>query len=196
MSEMGPRMRSTPLLHAAALAGALALTSGTASAANCSSGQRYFYFYFHEDDAHLSSEGAKLFAPEVVAGLDLKSPVEIVGHDDTSNAEPDAVRLSRERAQAVASALRKAGAPAKALQVSWQGASAPAVATGPDVVEPLNRRVSINGCEVGDAAAAVRLDERGRFTSASGSITWRMADGTLVSAMKPLKGPRPPSDKP
>jgi len=70
----------------------------------------------------------------------------VTGHTDTSGSDAYNRRLSERRAKAVADGLVGMGVNATALAVDWKGESAPAVATGDGVKEPLNRRstVSIN----------------------------------------------------
>ena len=70
----------------------------------------------------------------------------VTGHTDTSGSDKYNQKLSERRAKAVADGLVSLGVNATALAVDWKGESAPAVATGDGVKEPLNRRstVSIN----------------------------------------------------
>jgi OmpA-OmpF porin, OOP family len=69
--------------------------------------------------------------------------VALVGHCDTSEQPPTI--LSRYRAKAVADALRRLGLP-DTIAITWEGAGAqnPAVASGPNIKEPLNRRVTVS----------------------------------------------------
>ena len=68
----------------------------------------------------------------------------VVGHTDTSGSPKYNAKLSERRAKAVADALVGAGVAADTLAVDWKGESAPAVATGDGVKEPLNRRSTIS----------------------------------------------------
>jgi outer membrane protein OmpA-like peptidoglycan-associated protein len=70
--------------------------------------------------------------------------VVVVGHTDTSGSAAYNVRLSERRAKAVADALVGGGVPQTALSVDWKGETQPAVDTGPNVKEPLNRRSTID----------------------------------------------------
>jgi outer membrane protein OmpA-like peptidoglycan-associated protein len=70
--------------------------------------------------------------------------VVVVGHADTSGSAAYNVRLSERRAKAVADALVGAGVNSSVLSVDWKGESAPAVATGDGVKEPLNRRATVD----------------------------------------------------
>ena len=68
----------------------------------------------------------------------------VVGHTDTSGSPKYNAKLSERRARAVADALVSQGVPQNVLGVDWKGESAPAVATGDGVKEPLNRRSTIS----------------------------------------------------
>jgi outer membrane protein OmpA-like peptidoglycan-associated protein len=68
----------------------------------------------------------------------------VVGNTDTSGSPAYNVRLSERRAKAVADALVGLGVAQTALSVDWKGETAPAVATGDGVKEPLNRRSTID----------------------------------------------------
>jgi outer membrane protein OmpA-like peptidoglycan-associated protein len=70
--------------------------------------------------------------------------ISIVGHTDTSGSPAYNVGLSERRAKAVADALVGMGVAQTALSVDWKGETAPAVATGDNVKEPLNRRSTID----------------------------------------------------
>ena len=70
--------------------------------------------------------------------------VVIIGHTDTSGSADYNVRLSERRAKAVADALVGLGVAQTALSVDWKGETQPAVATGDNVKEPLNRRSTID----------------------------------------------------
>ena len=70
--------------------------------------------------------------------------VVVVGHTDTSGAPAYNVNLSERRAKAVADALVGSGVSQTALSVDFKGETAPAVATGDGVKEPLNRRGTID----------------------------------------------------
>jgi outer membrane protein OmpA-like peptidoglycan-associated protein len=74
------------------------------------------------------------------------SKIVVTGHTDRSGSDKYNQKLSERRARAVADGLVSLGLNATALSVDWKGESAPAVATGDGVKEPLNRRstVSIN----------------------------------------------------
>ena len=69
--------------------------------------------------------------------------VQLVGHTDTAGSPEYNVRLSLERARAVAAALAREGVEPTKIRTEGRGESQPAVATGDGVPEPLNRRVTI-----------------------------------------------------
>lgn len=69
--------------------------------------------------------------------------VELVGYTDTLGSEAYNTGLSFERAAAVRDMLISSGVDPKAISVSGRGKSDPAVPTGQQVPEPLNRRVEI-----------------------------------------------------
>ena len=68
----------------------------------------------------------------------------VVGHTDTSGSAAYNLRLSERRAKAVADAMVGLGVAQGAIAVDWKGETAPAVATGDGVKEPLNRRSTID----------------------------------------------------
>ena len=68
----------------------------------------------------------------------------IVGYTDTSGSPAYNLKLSERRAKAAADGLVALGVAQDTLDVSWKGESEPAVATGPNVKEPLNRRDTIH----------------------------------------------------
>jgi outer membrane protein OmpA-like peptidoglycan-associated protein len=69
---------------------------------------------------------------------------DVVGYADTSGSIDYNLRLSERRAKAAADALVALGVPTASIQVSWKGEADPAVATGDNVREPMNRRVTIH----------------------------------------------------
>ena len=68
----------------------------------------------------------------------------IVGYTDTSGSVAYNLKLSERRAKAAADGLVALGVSQDTLDVSWKGKSDPAVATGDNVKEPLNRRDTIH----------------------------------------------------
>ena len=71
----------------------------------------------------------------------------VVGHADTAGDDAYNLGLSERRAKATADALVAQGVSAATITVDWKGESQPAVSTGDQVPEPLNRRAEIT---VGD----------------------------------------------
>ncbi len=69
---------------------------------------------------------------------------DVVGFADTAGSTDYNLRLSERRAKAAADALVALGVPGASIQVSWKGEADPAVATGDNVREPMNRRVTIH----------------------------------------------------
>lgn len=104
----------------------------------------HFRLYFVLDTALLTPNSP----PAYRAALDdIKQrpayEVELVGYTDTLGGEAYNVGLSLERAAAVRDMLVSSGVDPKAISVSGRGKLDPAVPTGQQVPEPLNRRVEI-----------------------------------------------------
>jgi outer membrane protein OmpA-like peptidoglycan-associated protein len=68
----------------------------------------------------------------------------VVAYADTAGSTAYNLRLSERRAKAAADALVALGVPPAGIQTSWKGEADPAVDTGDNVREPLNRRVTIH----------------------------------------------------
>jgi len=106
---------------------------------------REFMVYFPFDQYVLTPEAQAVVqqaADYAKAGMATK--LTITGHTDTSGSDRYNARLSERRAKAVADGLVGLGVAATTLAVDWKGESAPAVATGDGVKEPLNRRSTIS----------------------------------------------------
>jgi len=72
-------------------------------------------------------------------------PNEVVtAYADTAGSRAYDLRLAMRRAKAAAAALVALGVPPASIQTSWMGKTDPAVDTGNNVQEPLNRRVTIH----------------------------------------------------
>ncbi|MBK7673938.1 MAG: OmpA family protein [Candidatus Accumulibacter sp.] len=67
----------------------------------------------------------------------------VIGHTDRMGSAADNMRLSLRRAAAVRELLVSAGVPREAISVVGRGELDPAVITGDEVAEPLNRRVEV-----------------------------------------------------
>lgn len=106
---------------------------------------REFIVYFEFDKSALTSDASAV----VSAAADYSKTcgaarVVVVGHTDTSGSVAYNVKLSERRGKVVADALAGQGVNPNVLAVDWKGESAPAVATGDGVKEPLNRRSTID----------------------------------------------------
>jgi len=107
--------------------------------------QDSFSVYFALDSWILTDQ-AETTIDEAVAAADTRdgSRFAVVGHSDAVGAERQNERMSKLRAEAVADALVARGIPNSAIDVSWQGASDPAVTTDGGTPEQANRRVTID----------------------------------------------------
>ena len=106
---------------------------------------REFIVYFPFDQSVLTPEAQSVVTEAAKYSNDgHATKIVVVGHTDTSGSPKYNVKLSERRAKAVADALVSQGVPAAVLGVDWKGESAPAVATGDGVKEPLNRRSTIS----------------------------------------------------
>ena len=106
---------------------------------------REFVVYFPFDQYVLTPEAQAVVqqAAEYAKGGNATKIV-VTGHTDTSGSDAYNRKLSERRGKAVADGLVSQGVNATALSVDWKGESAPAVATGDGVKEPLNRRSSVS----------------------------------------------------
>ena len=95
---------------------------------------------FEEGSARIDAASREL-VDEVAAALRpcLGSIISITGHTDTSGSEPGNIALSRERAQAVRSALMARGIPADGLRTRGVGSREPV--EGLEPADPANRRI-------------------------------------------------------
>ena len=101
--------------------------------------------YFPFDQSILTPEAQSVVMEAAKYANDGHSTkIVVVGHTDTSGSPKYNAKLSERRAKAVADGLVSQGVPASVLAVDWKGESAPAVATGDGVKEPLNRRSTIS----------------------------------------------------
>jgi outer membrane protein OmpA-like peptidoglycan-associated protein len=106
---------------------------------------REFIVYFPFDQYVLTPEAQSVVSEAANYATSGKATkLVVVGHTDTSGSPKYNAKLSERRAKAVADALVGAGVAADTLAVDWKGESAPAVATGDGVKEPLNRRSTIS----------------------------------------------------
>ncbi|WP_419252431.1 OmpA family protein [Caulobacter sp. ErkDOM-YI] len=106
---------------------------------------REFMVYFPFDQYVLTPEAQAVVQQAAdYARNGSATKLTITGHTDTSGSDRYNARLSERRAKAVADGLVGMGVVATTLAVDWKGESAPAVATGDGVKEPLNRRSTIS----------------------------------------------------
>jgi outer membrane protein OmpA-like peptidoglycan-associated protein len=75
--------------------------------------------------------------------VDPKTAVLVLGHSDTSGSAPDNVKLSQERAQAVAAIFRLSGLQRDRLMLRGMGGEAPRAANDSNEGRALNRRVEL-----------------------------------------------------
>ncbi|OYX00640.1 MAG: hypothetical protein B7Z12_15715, partial [Caulobacter vibrioides] len=106
---------------------------------------REFVVYFPFDQYVLTPEAQAVVqqAADYAKGGSATRVV-VTGHTDTSGSDAYNRKLSERRARAVADGLVSMGLNATTVAVDWKGESAPAVATGDGVKEPLNRRSSVS----------------------------------------------------
>ena len=103
-----------------------------------------FTLYFLSDSVKLTPQSARLI-PQIVAVIRDRRSVDtsVVGHTDTvaSKAYNDA--LARRRAGAVGTLLKAGGVAPGILEIASSGKDTPAIRTGDNVAELLNRRVEV-----------------------------------------------------
>ena len=104
-----------------------------------------FIVYFPFDQSILTADAQEVVsAAAQYANSGNATQIVVVGHADTSGSASYNVGLSQRRSKAVADALVGLGVDGSKLSVDWKGETAPAVATGDGVKEPLNRRSTIS----------------------------------------------------
>lgn len=105
---------------------------------------RSFTLYFLLDRVVLT-EASKAQLPALLAAARERRPTEITvyGHADASGSPQRNLKLSAERAQAVADWLRAADPAFEQIDVQYFGDTAPAVGHGGRQAEPLNRRAEV-----------------------------------------------------
>ncbi|HTN40834.1 MAG TPA: OmpA family protein [Asticcacaulis sp.] len=106
---------------------------------------REFIVYFEFDKSALTADAQSVVSAAAdYAKAGNAARIVVVGHTDTSGSAAYNIKLSERRAKTVADALAGLGVDGSKLAVDWKGESAPAVATGDGVKEPLNRRSTID----------------------------------------------------
>ncbi|MGE5547978.1 MAG: OmpA family protein [Solirubrobacterales bacterium] len=104
-----------------------------------------FTIYFDFNKAVLTAQGRMVIEEVAKAQAELKpANIFIAGHTDTKGGAALNQTLSEKRAKVVADALAKKGVKAEIMDIKAHGKNRPAVATGDNVKEPLNRRVEIH----------------------------------------------------
>lgn len=105
---------------------------------------RRFLLYFQSGGTQLTAESTTLL-PEIVAVIQERSSrdTSIVGHSDRVGSEEYNLKLSTERARAVADLLLAQGVDESILEITSHGEGNPLIPTQDDVAEPRNRRVEV-----------------------------------------------------
>lgn len=105
---------------------------------------RLFTLHFQTDKAVLT-EASRALLPDILAAVRQRAPTEITvfGHADATGSGAHNMRLSAERAQAVADWLRRQDPLFDDIDVQYFGETRPAVKTPPGTPEPANRRAEI-----------------------------------------------------
>lgn len=124
---------------------ARALLDEALAACNPAIAQADFVVYFGFNQSNLTDQ-ARTTLDEVMTSYSAAatSAVSVVGHTDTVGSLQYNQGLSERRANRVADALTDRGIPRNAMTVAGRSWLEPAVDTGANVREPLNRRVEIN----------------------------------------------------
>lgn len=96
-------------------------------------------------DKTVLTEAAKAQLPALLAAVRERKPTEIsvFGHADSTGSKERNLRLSAERARAVADWLRKSDASLDRIEVQSFGDAEPLVPAAPGVPEPRNRRAEV-----------------------------------------------------
>ncbi|MCB2187161.1 MAG: OmpA family protein [Deltaproteobacteria bacterium] len=104
----------------------------------------HFLLYFQPNSIALVDDSRALL-PKVVHAVQDRSSVDVsvVGHCDTLGDEQYNLKLSLQRAQAVAQRLIGMGLDPKILEITSHGESRLLIPTGDNVAEPRNRRVEV-----------------------------------------------------
>jgi OmpA-OmpF porin, OOP family len=107
--------------------------------------QRNFTVFFDWDRANITPEGQQIVdaAATTFKSEPPSTPVQVIGHTDTTGTAEYNQKLSERRAQNVASALTQAGVPQSAMTVTGVGFNDLKVPTPPGVREAQNRRTEI-----------------------------------------------------
>jgi outer membrane protein OmpA-like peptidoglycan-associated protein len=103
-----------------------------------------FILYFHPNSSDLSDSSQALL-PEIVRAILERHSVDVsvVGHGDTVGNDQYNIKLSRQRAEAVARLLTDRQVDPKIFEITSHGKRRLLVPTGENVNEPRNRRVEV-----------------------------------------------------
>ena len=104
----------------------------------------HFVLYFISDSAQLRPESLESL-PAILRTIEERNSVDIsvIGHTDTVGSDEHNYKLSRERAETVATYLVGHGVEQGHIRVSSHGKRNPLIPTGDNVSEPRNRRVEV-----------------------------------------------------
>lgn len=103
-----------------------------------------FILYFELNSAVLTDASQKLL-PQVLQTVKERQPclVDIIGHTDTIGTRKDNIKVSKKRAQSIATLLISEGMEEKAMRVRGYGEDDLLISTADNVDEPKNRNVEI-----------------------------------------------------
>lgn len=103
-----------------------------------------YLLYFEPASSKLTQESEKLL-PQIMEYIrkTASTYISISGHSDRVGSRDVNVRVSRDRANAVAELLKGMGVPPESLEVASHGMELPLIDTPEGVPEPRNRRVEI-----------------------------------------------------
>lgn len=103
-----------------------------------------FTLYFHRNSIELLDSSLAML-PQILKAIKDRGSVDVsvVGHSDTLGNDQYNIRLSRQRAEAVAQRLTAQRVDPKTLEITSHGKRRLLIPTGDQVSEPRNRRVEV-----------------------------------------------------
>lgn len=105
---------------------------------------RDYLVFFEFDRANLTPEAQSVLNQAAASAANGRpTNIDVTGHADRAGSDAYNMRLSMQRAEAVANYLESQGVPRTAMQMQAEGESQPLVPTADGVREPQNRRVTI-----------------------------------------------------
>lgn len=144
MADIERRLTAAAPASAPAASMPVAPAAFTAPEPETSALETRFVVYFDFDKSAISAATAgELSRAAAAARRTGAALVRIVGHADRAGSEAHNRSLSRDRARAVADALRSVGLPDVGVAVLARGEDEPAIRTADGVRDPRNRRVEI-----------------------------------------------------